>query len=72
MVVEVRTLSGNLSYRNYITLTIFFQFYPDKTWKKFVTINMNNEKKNWKISETVKKIIILIFLLKIMVTNELR
>ena len=33
-VVEVRTPSGNLFYIKYITLTYFFQFYPDKTWKK--------------------------------------
>ena len=37
--------SGNLFHRKYITLTYFFQFYPDKTWKNWVTIDMNNGKK---------------------------
>ena len=45
-------------------MAYFFQFYPDKTWtKNWMTIDINNGKK-WKISETVKKILILFFFTK--------
>ena len=41
-------------YRKYITLTYFFQFYPDKTLQNWMTINMKYGK-NWKISKMLKK-----------------
>ena len=50
-------------YRKYIILTYFFQSYPDKTLKNWMTINMNNGKNEW--YQTHQLIIIFVWVEKI-------